>query len=72
MMRYVYLGDRLTAAALKGQPCDPVRRADGKCIVGRGAQLVRFADGSERVVVRRRLRVQPARAEAGRETEGGR
>ena len=56
-MRYVYLGDRLTDPTLKGQPCDPVRRADGKCIVGRGAQLVRFPDGVARVVVRRRLRV---------------
>lgn len=56
-MRYIYLGDRLTAAQLKGQSCDPVRRPDGKCIVGRGAQLVRFADGLERVVIRRRLRV---------------
>ena len=56
-MRYVYLGDRLTCPTLKGQPCDPVRRADGKCVVGRGSQLVRFADGVQRIVIRRRLRV---------------
>ena len=56
-MRYIYLGDRMTDPTLKGQPCEPVRREDGKCIVGRGAQLVRFADGQARVVVRRRLRV---------------
>lgn len=57
-MRYVYLGDRLTDPALVGQPCDPVRRArDGKCIRGRGNQLVVFADGVERVVLARRLRV---------------
>lgn len=56
-VRYLYLGTRDTDPALKGQPCDPVRRPDGKCIVGRGNQLVRFADGSVRVVVRRRLRV---------------
>lgn len=56
--RYIYLGDRLTCPTLKGQPCDPVRRPDGKCIVGRGSQLVIFAgESSPRVVIRRRLRV---------------
>ena len=58
MSRYVYLGAMGTDPALVGQPCDPVRRADGRCIVGRGAQLVRFADGGARVVVRRRLRLR--------------
>lgn len=55
-MRYVYLGDALTDPRLVGQPCDPVRRPDGKCLVGRSPrnQLVRFADG-ELVVVRARL-----------------
>lgn len=55
-MRYVYLGDDLTDPRWAGQPCDPVQRADGKCIVGRSPrnQLVRFADGSL-VVVRARL-----------------
>ena len=57
-MRYIYLGTRGTAPALVGQPCDPVRDARRKCIVGRGNQLVRFADGTERVVVRRRLRLR--------------
>lgn len=59
-MRYVYLGDRLTDPALVGQQCDPVRRADGKCIVSQrmATALVRFADGRERVVARRCLRVQ--------------
>lgn len=56
--RYLYLGTVATAPALKGAPCDPVRRPDGKCVVGRGNQLVRFADGTERVVVRRRLRLR--------------
>lgn len=62
-MRYVYLGDRLTDPALVGQPCDPVRRPDGKCIVGRrmATQLVVFADGVVRVVLRRRLRVMENR-----------
>jgi hypothetical protein len=57
-VRYVYLGVRDTDPTLKGRPCDPVRRPDGRCIVGRGNQLVRFADGVERVVVRRRLRLR--------------
>lgn len=61
-MRYVYLGDRWTRDEIRGAPCDPVRRADGKCIVGGSKQLVRFADGREEVVLRRRLRVQEARA----------
>jgi hypothetical protein len=57
--RYVYLGDALTDPALVGQPCDPVRRADGRCIVSTkfATALVVFADGLERVVKRRRLRV---------------
>lgn len=55
-MRYVYLGDAHTAPELRGQPCDPVLRADGKCICGGSKQLVRFADGVEHVVMRRRLR----------------
>jgi hypothetical protein len=52
-MRYIYLGDRSTAPEFKKQPCDPVRRADGKCIRGRGSMLV----GLARVVIARRLRV---------------
>lgn len=56
-MRYVYLGDRQTDPALVGQPCDPVRRTDGRCVVARGSALVVFADGLRRVVNRRRLRL---------------
>ena len=55
--RYTYLGDCMTDPALVGAPCDPVRRADGKCIVGGSKQLVRFATGVEHVVLRRRLRL---------------
>jgi hypothetical protein len=55
-MRYVYLGDAHTRAELVGAACDPVLRPDGKCIVGGSKQLVRFADGAEHVVLRRRLR----------------
>jgi hypothetical protein len=61
-MRYVYRGDRLTDPALRGQPCDPVRRADGKCIRGaNGNMLVVFADGVARVVLARQLRVTGGR-----------
>lgn len=31
--RYTYLGDRLTDPRWVGQPCDPVRRADGSLVV---------------------------------------
>lgn len=55
--RYVYLGDKLTDLALVGQPCDPVRRGDGRCVVGGSKQLVEFASGVRCVVLRRRLRV---------------
>jgi hypothetical protein len=48
----------MTRDDLRGADCDPVRRADGKCIVGGSKQLVRFADGEEHVVLRRRLRVR--------------
>jgi hypothetical protein len=55
--RYVYLGGFLTDPALIGRPCDPVRRADGRCIVGKAGQLVRFGNGRLAIVLRRRLRV---------------
>ena len=57
-MRYVYLGDKLTRSELRGQPCDPVRRPDGRCIVGQGKALVRFEDGTLAIVLRRRLRLR--------------
>lgn len=56
--RYVYLGGMLTDPRLVGALCDPVRRPDGKCVVGGSNQLVRFTDGTEHVVLRRRLRVR--------------
>jgi hypothetical protein len=64
-MRYIYLGDRLTDAALKGRGCDPVRRSDGKCVVGRSKQLVEFDEGKHVVVLRRRLRVHDALSQGG-------
>lgn len=60
-MRYIYLGDKLTAPELRGMRCDPVRRADGCCIVGRKPrnQLVVDERGRLHVVLGRRLRVVP-------------
>jgi hypothetical protein len=52
----VYLGDRLTDRALVGQPCELVRRRDGKGVVGRSKVLVMFADGTRHVVLLLRLR----------------
>ena len=62
-MRYVYLGDKLTRPELRGQPCDPIRRPDGRCIVGQGKALVCFADGTLCIVLRRRLRLRKERAD---------
>ncbi|WP_234733618.1 hypothetical protein [Tellurirhabdus bombi] len=58
-MTYLYLGDRLTDPALKGQRCTAVRRADGKCIRGKnGSMLVRFESGRVVAVIGRLLRKQ--------------
>lgn len=64
-MRYTYLGDRLTDAALVGMQCDPVRREDGKCIVSirMATALVEDAQGKRYVVLRRRLRVNKQKGE---------
>lgn len=40
-----------------GDLCDPVRRANGKCIVSRDKALVRFQDGTVATVIRRCLRL---------------
>lgn len=61
-MRYVYLGDRFTREDLIGRTCDPVRRPDGKCIVGASKALVRFEGGEEHVVNRRMLRLRSKRS----------
>ncbi len=59
IMRYTYLGDKLTDNALIGLQCDPVRRADGKCIIciKMATALVIDESGNKHVVLRRRLRV---------------
>ena len=58
-MRYIYLGDALTDPAHIGMACDPVRRADGKCIISQkmATALVIDSRGQKHVVKRRRLRV---------------
>ena len=64
-MRYTYLGDRLTDKALVGMQCDPVRRADGKCVVSiqMATALVEDAQGKRYVVLRRRLRLNQKKGE---------
>lgn len=57
-MRYCYHNKAyLRSGAAHGILCDPVKR-DGKCVVGRGNQLVKFQDRTECTVVRRTLRLK--------------
>lgn len=58
-MRYTFLGDKQTRRELHGMQCDPVRRADGKCVlsVKMATALVVDANGNRHVVPRRRLRL---------------
>lgn len=58
-MRYTYKGDKLTDDNLRGMQCDPVRRADGKCVVSQkmASALVEDANGKRFVVMRRFLRL---------------
>ena len=58
-MRYTYLGDGLTSQRLQGLQCDPVRRADGKCIVSTKMATALVIDdaGKRHIVKRRRLRL---------------
>jgi hypothetical protein len=64
MMRYCYhnLAYRKAQEILKdplhGIFCNPVRRADDRCIIGSGKQLVRFQDGAVCTVIQRALRLQ--------------
>jgi hypothetical protein len=56
-VKYTYRGDRLTAPDLRGMACDPVLRADGKCIRGKnGNMLVIDGQGRRWVVLGRQLR----------------
>lgn len=67
-MRYTYRGDKLTDPVLKGMQCDPVRRADGKCVrarpyrvngktVSMDTMLVVDASSRRHVVIGRQLRI---------------
>ena len=58
-MRYTYLGDKMTRPDLVGVQCDPKRRPDGKCVVSvpMATAMVTLEDGTEHIVLRRRLRV---------------
>ena len=53
------LGDALTGPALVGARCNPVRRADGRCVVSTrmAMALVEFEGGRCAIVKRRRLRL---------------
>ncbi len=55
-MDYIYSGDRLTDASLKGKRCKAVR-VDGKCIRGKNSNmLVEFESGQTAVILARRLK----------------
>lgn len=58
-MRYTYLGGKQTRDDLRGMQCDPIRRADGKCVVSvkMATALVVDESGKRYVVLRRRLRL---------------
>lgn len=76
-MCYTYLGDGLSDKRLRGLQCDPVRRGDGKCIVGgqmpnsrrkMPSSLVVDADGKRHVVLLRRLRLNSKLTRNGAQT----
>lgn len=50
-LRYTYLGDKLTRPDLRGMQYDPVRRADGKCVISAklATALVVDPDGNRHV-----------------------
>jgi hypothetical protein len=57
-MRYCYHNlAYIKSGARYGIFCDPVKR-DGKCVRGRGNQLVIFEDGTIAAVVARTLRLK--------------
>lgn len=69
-MRYTYLGDKFSDPELTDQPCEPVLRGDGRCIVAGSKQLVTFADGTRRLVMRRRLRLNQPPATTPQQGDG--
>ena len=57
-IRYKYINVAyIRSGAEHGIECDPVLRDDGKCVVGKGKQIVVFEDGVRVVVIRRCLRI---------------
>lgn len=56
MSEYIYKGDKLTAASLKGKQCMAVRRPDGKCIRGKNGNMLVDFEGNRVVVLARQLR----------------
>ena len=62
--RYMY-ADRMYKAmgGQHGLRCNPVKDERGKCIVGRGSQMVTFEDGVMAIVIRRCLRLNKAQLE---------
>lgn len=58
MMRYTFIGERLSDPNLAGMQCDPVK-LNGKCVVGQkmATALVVDAQGNRYVLPRRRLRL---------------
>lgn len=56
--RYVYRNRIYRGhGAPHGLRCDPIRRLDGRCLVGPRHAAVRFEDGTEAIVIRRALRL---------------
>jgi hypothetical protein len=65
--RYTYINVAYRKhGAEHGFLCDPVRREDGRCVVGGGKQVVVFEDGTEAVVIRRCLRLVNKQDREGR------
>jgi len=57
-MRYCYHNRAYVASGARhGIFCNPIK-FNGKCVVGRGNQLVKFENGQISVVVRRCLRLK--------------
>lgn len=53
---YLYMGDKLTDSAYKGQNCKAVLRPDLKCIRGRNSNMLVEFNGVKVVVLAKRLR----------------
>jgi hypothetical protein len=56
MSDYIYLGDKLTDPVFKNQPCDAIRKANGKCIRSKMSTMLVSFGGIIHNVLARRLR----------------